>query len=63
MEAPRHLVDAVVAWYDWEGVVRRVGEHWQAGADHVCLQVISRNYKRLPRASWSELAQALCEPT
>ena len=35
------LIDAVVAWGD-EGAIRaRLEEHWQAGADHVCIQAIS----------------------
>jgi probable F420-dependent oxidoreductase len=34
------LIDAVVAWGD-EGAIRtRIQEHWQAGADHVCVQAI-----------------------
>ncbi len=34
------LVDAVMAWGD-EGAIRaRLEEHWQAGADHVCVQAI-----------------------
>ncbi|MGC1459197.1 MAG: TIGR03620 family F420-dependent LLM class oxidoreductase [Steroidobacteraceae bacterium] len=34
------LIDAVVAWGD-EGVIRaRIQAHWQAGADHVCVQAI-----------------------
>jgi probable F420-dependent oxidoreductase len=37
------LVDAVVAWGDPERVAGRVLEHLQAGADHVCVQVVSGN--------------------
>lgn len=37
------LVDAVVAWGDAERVAGRVREHLQAGADHVCVQVVSGN--------------------
>ncbi len=34
------LVDAIIAWGD-EGAIRaRLEEHWQAGADHVCVQAI-----------------------
>lgn len=33
------LVDAVVAWGDPQAVARRVREHHDAGADHVCIQV------------------------
>jgi probable F420-dependent oxidoreductase len=35
------LVDAVVAWGDDGALARRVDDHLQAGADHVCLQVLS----------------------
>jgi len=61
-EGSDRLVDAVVAWGNVEAVERRVHQHWDAGADHVCLQVINRDFRNLPRASWNELAQALCEP-
>jgi hypothetical protein len=33
------LVDALVAWGDVEAVRKRVKDHLDAGADHVCLQV------------------------
>jgi alkanesulfonate monooxygenase SsuD/methylene tetrahydromethanopterin reductase-like flavin-dependent oxidoreductase (luciferase family) len=32
------LVDAIVAWGDEEAIRRRIQEHWDAGADHVCIQ-------------------------
>ncbi len=32
------LIDAIVAWGDETAIMRRVEEHWQAGADHVCIQ-------------------------
>jgi probable F420-dependent oxidoreductase len=48
------LVDAVIAWGNDEAVARRVAEHHQAGADHVCVQVLStrrgfpiEHYRRL----------------
>jgi probable F420-dependent oxidoreductase len=34
------LVDALVTWGDEEKVLRRIREHLDAGADHVCVQVI-----------------------
>jgi probable F420-dependent oxidoreductase len=34
------LVDAVVAWGDEKAIRARIDEHWQAGADHVCVQAI-----------------------
>ena len=35
------LVDALVVWGDEEAIARRVDEHRAAGADHVCLQVLT----------------------
>jgi probable F420-dependent oxidoreductase len=52
------LVDAIVAWGDIDAVVERVGAMRDAGADHVCIQVI-RADDELPRADWRELAPAL----
>jgi probable F420-dependent oxidoreductase len=51
------LVDAVVAWGDADAVARRVAEHHDAGADHVCVQVVSEQAR--PRRAWRELAAAL----
>jgi probable F420-dependent oxidoreductase len=40
------FVDAMVAWGD-EGKIRtRIQEHWDAGADHVCIQPISTQGSR-----------------
>jgi probable F420-dependent oxidoreductase len=35
------LVDAIVAWGDPSTIMRRVREHHAAGADHVCIQVLT----------------------
>ena len=32
------LVDAIVAWGDETAIMKRIEAHWQAGADHVCVQ-------------------------
>ncbi len=32
------LVDAIVAWGDEKAIARRLQEHYDAGADHVCIQ-------------------------
>src|SRR5262249_53285146 len=37
------LVDAIVAWGSVDAVVKRVRAHHDAGADHVCLQVLREN--------------------
>jgi hypothetical protein len=34
------LVDAVIAWGDEKAIRARLDEHWQAGADHICVQAI-----------------------
>jgi probable F420-dependent oxidoreductase len=35
------LMDALVAWGDAAALKKRVQEHWDAGADHVCIQALS----------------------
>ena len=35
------LVDGIVAWGDEAAIARRVQEHFDAGADHVCIQVVT----------------------
>jgi probable F420-dependent oxidoreductase len=37
------LVDTVIAWGDLATIRRRVQEHWDAGADHVCIQALNPN--------------------
>jgi probable F420-dependent oxidoreductase len=34
------LVDAVIAWGDEKAIRARLEEHWQAGADHICVQAV-----------------------
>ena len=55
--SPR-LVDAIVVSGDVDAVRRRVAEHHDAGADHVCLQVLTARDAPLPMREWSELADA-----
>jgi probable F420-dependent oxidoreductase len=52
------LVDAIVGWGDLETIAARVHAHLEAGADHVCVQVISRR-ESFPLAEYRELAPAL----
>ena len=35
------FIDAIVGWGDEAKIHRRIQEHWDAGADHVCIQPIS----------------------
>jgi len=53
------LFDAIIAWGDEETVLRRVNEHLSAGADHVCVQVLTADPREFPRAQWRQLAAAL----
>lgn len=34
------VIDAVIAWGDVDAIARRVQQHLDAGADHVCIQVL-----------------------
>lgn len=56
------LVDALFAWGGMDRIAERVNAHLAAGADHVCLQVISGtmggDFDAL-RPQWRELAAAL----
>jgi len=53
------LIDAVIAWGDLKAVVNRVREHHAAGADHVCLQVLTEDPKIFPLPQYRELASAV----
>ncbi|MFE7531548.1 TIGR03620 family F420-dependent LLM class oxidoreductase [Kitasatospora sp. NPDC057542] len=55
----RRLVDAIVAHGDADAIRRRVREHLDAGADHVCIQVFTADPTALPDREWRELAPAL----
>ncbi len=53
------LVDAIVVWGSLDTIVARVQAHLDAGADHVCVQVLPADPVALPMAEWRELASAL----
>ena len=53
------LVDDVVAWGDAALVAARIQAHFEAGADHVCIQVLRENPAELPLDEWSALAGRL----
>jgi probable F420-dependent oxidoreductase len=53
------MVDAVVAWGTPEAIAERVRAQLDAGADHVCLQVLESDPNALPLAGWRALAPAL----
>jgi probable F420-dependent oxidoreductase len=52
------LVDALVAWGGAGSIRDRVAQHHEAGADHVCLQVVTGEF-RAPLEEWRALAPAL----
>lgn len=44
------LVDALVAWGDETSIRKRIQQHWDAGADHVCIHPIAEGFEPYPRA-------------
>lgn len=54
------LVDALIAWGDVAAIAERIEQHLAAGADQVCLQVITAGGMRAPleehMGPWRELA-------
>ncbi len=52
------LIDAVIPWGDAATIAARVRQHHDAGADHVCIQVIA-DYSTFPLAQYRELAGVL----
>jgi probable F420-dependent oxidoreductase len=66
-QASDAVVDALVAWGSEDVIGARVDAHHQAGADHVCVQVLSGDLSAqviagrpgLPLAQWGTLAQIL----
>jgi probable F420-dependent oxidoreductase len=52
------LVDAIVAWGTEGQVAARVAEHHDAGADHVCVQVLQDGLA-MPEDQWRRLAPVL----
>ena len=53
------LVDAVVAWGDAAAIADRVRAFQDAGADHVCVQVVADRSQGFPFDAYRELAAAL----
>jgi probable F420-dependent oxidoreductase len=53
------LVDALIAWGDEDALAARVKEHRDAGASHVCVQVLTDQSPAFPRDEWRRLAPAL----
>lgn len=53
------LVDAIVAWGTVDDCAARVQAHFDAGADHVCVQALGAPRRDVPLAQWRELAPAV----
>jgi probable F420-dependent oxidoreductase len=53
------LIDAIVAWGAPEQIAARVAEHHAAGADHVCIQVLTDNPTVAPEREFRQLAAVL----
>jgi probable F420-dependent oxidoreductase len=56
------LIDGLFAWGSVDAIAERVKQHLAAGADHVCLQVISDSPRpdvEAMRSTWRELAALL----
>jgi len=53
------VFDAVVAWGDDETIARKVRLHYEAGADHVAVQVLTSRPDRAPTAELRRLAPLL----
>jgi probable F420-dependent oxidoreductase len=49
------LIDATVAWGSLDAIHRRLQQHWDAGADHVALHVLTGR-RGLPMEEWRELS-------
>ncbi|HUG47758.1 MAG TPA: TIGR03620 family F420-dependent LLM class oxidoreductase [Candidatus Limnocylindria bacterium] len=58
-EGSDRLIEAVVAIGDVDAIVRRVRDHLDAGADHVCLQLREERSTDPALAAYRELAAAL----
>jgi len=55
------LVDAIVACGDASVIKARVDAHLDAGATHVCVQVLQPDRRSIPREAWVDLAAALVD--
>jgi probable F420-dependent oxidoreductase len=53
------LVDSIVAWGDEGAIAARLQAHRDAGADHVCIQMITGDRSELPIEGWRRLSHAL----
>ncbi|MGI9599075.1 MAG: LLM class F420-dependent oxidoreductase [Acidimicrobiales bacterium] len=57
--ASDNVVDAIVVWGSVDDVLGRVQAHRDAGADHVCVQVLQEDAGTIPVEAWRLLGEAL----
>ncbi len=57
--ADDRVVDAIVAWGTMDDIVARVKAHQDAGASHVCVQVLQADGSAVPMEAWRLLGEAL----
>jgi probable F420-dependent oxidoreductase len=50
------LIDALVAWGDEDAIRNRIQQHWDAGADHVCIHSLPQH-----GGSWSDADEKIFE--
>lgn len=55
----QRLIDALVCYGDVDAITHRVREHLDAGANHVCVEVLTGDDTTVPMNAWRELAPAL----
>ena len=53
------LIDALVVWGDEVTIAKRIQEHREAGASHVCVQVLTDDPRSMALEQWRALAPAL----
>jgi probable F420-dependent oxidoreductase len=53
------LLNGIIAWGDETAVIGRINEHLSAGADHVCVQVLTPDLGEYPLEQWRRIAAAL----
>jgi probable F420-dependent oxidoreductase len=54
------LIDAVIPWGDVATIAERIAQHHEAGADHVCVQIVSDSGRvGFPMTEYRKLAEAL----
>lgn len=57
--ADDRVVDAIVAWGTLDDVLARVKAHHDAGADHVCIQVLESDPSAVPLDAWRAIGEAV----